>query len=187
MYKDTTHRCKKAQKLKTPFLFLAGLTLFTFLPLKPALSCVTCNFMVSAFEDDIWLDAKDDFDEKLDEEFVRVEKFILHQMWEESILPVMMLAAEQFSIIAAQQAMIIGMFIDAEIQLDSQRLLQEIQAKAHKDYHPSLGMCEFGSIMKSLAATERKGEVAAVILSQRSQDRHWGKRKQPVLMVMTLT
>lgn len=142
---------------------------------QKASACDTCYGAVSGADSDIWQESQDNFDRYLDREFKQVEEFIIEEMWEQSILPVMMLAAEQFTAVAIQQAMIIGMFIDAESQMDAQRLLQEMRAKVRKDYQPSLGMCEFGSVMKSLAVTEIRGETFASILSRRSQDRHLGK------------
>ena len=138
-------------------------------------ACDTCQGAVSGADSKIWQQSQDNFDRYLDREFKRVEAFIVQVMWEQNILPIMMLAAEQFTVVALQQAMIIGMFIDAESQMDAQRLLQELRAQVRKDYQPSLGMCEFGSLMKSLAATEIRGETFAVVLSRRSQERHLGK------------
>lgn len=137
--------------------------------------CFLCVVAVAAVDGTDWKEAENEFDAKLNEEFQDLESFIVHEMWEQSILPAMMLAAEQFTVVAMQQVMAIGMFIDAESQMDAQRLLQEIRARASKDYHPSVGMCEFGSVMKSIATTERRGEVTAVILAQRSQDRQLGQ------------
>ncbi len=161
----------------------AGLTALTialstlmYFPSHALAACIPCDTSISLVENAIWIDAEENFDDKIDEEFVRVEEFIIHEMWEQSILPIMMLATEQLTAVAMQQAMAIGMFIDAESQMNAQRLLQELRAKTHKDYQPSIGMCEFGSIMKSLAATEIRGEVNAVILSQRSLDRQLGLR-----------
>ena len=141
-----------------------------------AILCTTCLGAVQGADSRIWQEAEDQLDDRIDTEFKRVQSFIIHEMWEQSILPAMMLAAEQFTAVAMQQAMAVGMLIDAESQLDAQRLLQEIRAKTHKNYHPSIGMCEFGSLMKSVAATERRGEMTAVILSQRSLDRQLGQR-----------
>ncbi len=95
-------------------------------------------------------------------------------LWEDNILPAMMLMAEQFTVVAMQQTQIYGTFLDAKHQMETQQLLQKIRVQAHKDYHPSTGMCEFGSTVKSLAASERKAEYNAIILSQRSQDRALG-------------
>ncbi len=133
--------------------------------------CNTCNGAVSSNRGDIWGESEVNFDNRIDSEFRRVQRFITSSIWEESLLKLMMRTTEQFTAVALQQAMIIGMFIDAESQLDAQRLLQETQALAHKRYQPSLGMCEFGSVSKSLAASEIRGDTFAVILSKRALDR----------------
>ncbi len=151
-------------------VFLSGVS-----STQEAWACDSCYAAVSSADSNIWQESQDNFDRYLDREFKRVEEFIIQEMWEQSILPVMMEAATQFTAVALQQAMMIGMFIDAESQLDAQRLLQELRAKVHKDYHPSVGMCEFGSVVKSLAVTELRNEVFPIILSKRSRDRQLGK------------
>ena len=97
-------------------------------------------------------------------------------LWQQWMLPLFQQMGVQLTTVGSQQVMIIGMFMDAKMQLESQRLLQELHANAHKDYHPSLGMCEFGTRIKSLVATERKGEANALILSERSNDRYLGNK-----------
>lgn len=143
-------------------------------PSKPALACCTCQAIINIADPFVWQEAEDDFNEKINDEFLRLERFIVHEMWEESILPAMMLAAEQFTAVAMQQVMAIGMFFDAKQQLETQQLLQVLQARAHKDYVPSVAICNYGTMIKSLAATERKSEIHAAILTQRSQDRQLG-------------
>lgn len=170
----------KKQKIKNIFKsFILGsssLALFTGLALYPqdANACCYCTTVVSLSDPTVWQEAEDDFDDKLDAEFKRLERFLVHQFWEQSILPVMMLAAEQFTVVAVQQAMIVGTFIDANNQMEAQLLMQEIRAKAHKDYHPSEGLCEFGSLVKSVAASERRSELTSVVLSERTLDRQLG-------------
>lgn len=108
------------------------------------------------------------------------QQFSIHRtwitdiLWEDNLLPALMMMADQMSAVAMQQTQIIGSFIDAKHQMETQRVLQTIRARAHKDYHPSAGMCEFGTSVKSLAASERKAELNAHVMSQRSQDRHLG-------------
>jgi len=94
--------------------------------------------------------------------------------WQQWMLPAFQQMGVQLTAVGTNQVMIVGMFMDAKLQLESQRLLQELHAEAHKDYHPSVGMCEFGTRMVSLAASERKGEINALILSERSTDRYLG-------------
>lgn len=107
-------------------------------------------------------------------QFVQHRDWIVNTLWANNILPAMMMMADQLSAVAMHQTAIIGTFFDAKQQLETQRTLQKIRARAHKDYHPSTGMCEFGSTVKSLAASERKSELAAHVMAQRFQDRMLG-------------
>ncbi len=66
---------------------------------------------------------------------------------------------EELSAVMVLQTEAIGMFFDANIQLDTQRKLQELHARAHKDYHPSDQMCRIGTFMRSVAHTESKSEI----------------------------
>lgn len=100
--------------------------------------------------------------------------FMDTDFWQQSVLPSLMKAGVTFSAIGSYQVSIIGMFIDAKEQMETQRLLQRMHARTHKDYQPSIGMCEFGTRVTTLASSERQGEVNVRILSQRSTDRLLG-------------
>ena len=65
---------------------------------------------------------------------------------------------EEFSAVMMQQAQILGSFFDAKFQLETQRKMQELMARAHKDYHPSEQICRLGTFVKSLAHSERQYE-----------------------------
>ena len=108
------------------------------------------------------------------EEFDAHRQWYIAILWEDNILPALMLMADQLTAVGMQQVQIIGSFMDAQNQMNAQQELQVIRAKAHKDYHPSTGMCQFGTNVKSLAASERKAELNAHVMSQRSQDRQLG-------------
>lgn len=103
----------------------------------------------------------------MDEEFVIHREWIVKEFFERHILPALMLFAEQITAMAMQQVVTIGTFLDAKHQLETQRLFQELTARAHKDYHPSEGMCVFGTNMRSLAASERNTELSAMAISRR--------------------
>ena len=79
--------------------------------------------------------------------------------------PIAMLT-EQLSAVMVQQTEIIGMFFDASIQMETQRKLQELQARAHKDYHPSEQMCRIGSYVRSIAHSESKAELEKEVLNK---------------------
>ena len=158
--------------------FLIGsitLSVAVILP-REAKACMPCTVALMLVDDALlWDKTEDVLDEYINDEFMELEDYILSMIWMETVLPAMMLSTEQLSAVAMQQALAIGMFLDAEIQMGSQRLLQEIQAQTHKDYQPSIGMCEFGSLSKGLANADLHGDVYAVIFSERSQDRQLGK------------
>lgn len=146
-----------------------------FYPAKRAEACGTCQSLLNSLDSSIWEDAENELEDHVDNWFLRVERFIVGTMWGNNILPTLMLSAEQFTAIALQQAMIIGTFIDATNQMETQQLLQELRAQAHKEYHPSEGLCTFGSVVKSIAASERRGEITSLVLSHRSLDRQLGQ------------
>jgi len=98
----------------------------------------------------------------------------MNDFWDNTIVVKLQQMADQLSATTLYQTFAVGKFFDASIQLDTQRSLQSIKAGIHKNYHPSTGMCQFGSIAKSLAASERKGELNALTLRKRSQDRSLG-------------
>ena len=108
------------------------------------------------------------------QEFQAQRIWLISIFWEDNLLPALMLMSEQLTAVAMKQVEIIGGFMDAKHQMETQQVLQTLRADAHKDYQPSTGMCEFGSSVKSLAASERLGEINALVLSQRSQDRALG-------------
>lgn len=70
-----------------------------------------------------------------------------------------------------QQVQIIGTFFDAKHQLETQRLMQEKAAQAHKDYQPSTQMCEIGTFVRNLADTEKRADLTATALNRALLDR----------------
>ncbi len=108
-------------------------------------------------------------------EFFAHRIFMVNIMWEDNILPAMMLLADELSAVVMQQTMSVGMFFDAKYQMESVRKFQTIRAQIHKDFHPSSGMCKIGTNIKSLAASDRKSELTAYVLNRRLQDRQTGK------------
>ena len=110
----------------------------------------------------------------ISEEFDDWELFLIQVFFMEHFLPAMMLMTQQLTSVAYQQMEILGAFFDAKHQLETQQLFETLKAEAHKDYHPSTGMCVFGTISRSLAASERRAESVSFILSQRAQDRGTG-------------
>lgn len=78
---------------------------------------------------------------------------------------------QQFKSVAMLQSLAFGSFLDAKHQMETQQILQTIRANTHKNYQTSVGVCEFGSSVKTLAASEEKSYTNARILSNIAQKR----------------
>lgn len=72
---------------------------------------------------------------------------------------------EQFTVTMMHQVKIVGAFLDAKHQLETQRLLRDMEAQSHARYHPSTEMCTIGTNMRSIAMSEHKGKVNATIMN----------------------
>jgi len=105
------------------------------------------------------------------DKFIEHREWLIKTVWEAHMLPAMMLMTEQMTSTAVQQAMMIGTLFDAKHQLESQRMLQTLEAEAHAAYHPSEGMCQFGTMTRSLAKTERKKDISQFALAARFSQR----------------
>lgn len=152
-------------------------TIGTFWP-GQAKACCSCRKETQRALDDGWYNERGATVKTMvsyfEGEFTGHKQFIVGLMWEDNILPAMMLMTEQLSAVAMQQMQIIGTFFDAKLQMEAQQLFQVEQAKIRKAYQPSQGLCEFGTSVKSLVASDRRSEINAIALSQRAQDRDLG-------------
>lgn len=90
------------------------------------------------------------------------------------ILPAWMLMSRQLTSVAYAQMEIIGAFLDAKHQLESQRIFRHLAAKAHKQYQPSHGMCVMGTNTRSLANAEHRARLASFVIGQRALQRQLG-------------
>lgn len=91
------------------------------------------------------------------------------------ILPSMMMMTHQLTAVAMQQVFAMVPYFDAWTQMESQRLIQQLQAQAHKDYHPSEGICEFATIVRSLANSDRNRQFNTSAFSQYMLERQAGQ------------
>jgi hypothetical protein len=70
-----------------------------------------------------------------------------------------------------QQMEIIGTFFDAKHHLETQRLMQQKYAEAHKDYQPSVQMCEIGTFVRNLADSEQRAKLTQTAIARAALDR----------------
>ena len=116
-----------------------------------------------------------DIKEHIDKEFDEHREWLVTTFFEEKVKPALQAFTQQMDAIAMQQALTIGTFFDAKQQLETQRLYQELQVEAHKDYQPSKDFCTFGTNVRSLASSERNGQVTTLAMNSRQMARHLGR------------
>jgi hypothetical protein len=93
-------------------------------------------------------------------EFIKHRNWFIDELFTKHVIPAMGMMSSQLTVIAIKQTQMIGGFFDAKHQLETQRLFQQLMAEAHKDYQPSEGLCEIGTNVRSLAASEKKSNLA---------------------------
>jgi hypothetical protein len=164
---------------KSMFRFLVlliGISLCqtVFIPVAHA-QCCNCPRTVDKKSTSEWKSTTARLQNHVRSELTGQRVWLVSVFWEDNILPALMLMSDQLTTTAMQQVQIFGSFMDASNQMETQQTFRRLRAQAQKDYQPSEGVCELGSAVKSLAASERKGEFAAHAISQRQQDRALGQ------------
>lgn len=112
--------------------------------------------------------------DELEYDIEEFEEWLIEVMFKTQFLPAMADMATQMSSVAMQYTQAIGMFLDAQNQMDTQRVFRELQFEAHRDYMPSQDFCQFGTNVRSLAATENIARFNTLALSQMSFARQLG-------------
>lgn len=135
--------------------------------------CACCPLRTQCGNDCACTDAKqtEQTITHITDEFIKHREWLVTVLWNNHVLPSMMLMAEQLTAVAMQQMLGVGMILDAKHQLETQRLFQNLHAEAHKDYSVSEGMCQFGTSMKSLAASDRNADFTQSVIASRGLQR----------------
>lgn len=138
-------------------------------------SCATndCNRAVNAirnYHQQLQQNTRDEWDDDLD----AYQDWLTEDLYEGQVGPAMQSMASQMASVAMYYVQAIGMFLDAQNQMDTQRLFRELQYEAHQDYVPSDDFCWFGSNVKSLAGSQNKSRFNSLSLSQVSLTRQTG-------------
>lgn len=94
------------------------------------------------------------------------ERWMIDDLFNGQIGPAMAAMTTQMHAVTMYYTQAIGMFLDAQIQMDTQRLFRKLQLDAHIDYRPSEDFCWFGSNVKSLAGSQNKSRYSALSMSQ---------------------
>lgn len=119
-------------------------------------------------------DIRDSVKERFNDDLQEFERWMIEVFVYQEVAPAMGMMAEQMAVLAMYYAQMIGAFLDAQTQLDTQRLMRKLTFEAHNDYRISQGMCTFGTNVKSLAATDLKMRYNAAALSRMAMAKQLG-------------
>lgn len=98
-------------------------------------------------------------------------EYLIKYLFGKHIMPAVQELGKQIVMANTQQAVMIGGFMDAQHQLETQRLLQEDTASIHKRYQPAPELCSFGTLSRPLADNASRAEMTSFALAQASQTR----------------
>ncbi|MCB1533006.1 MAG: hypothetical protein KDJ35_09080, partial [Alphaproteobacteria bacterium] len=111
-------------------------------------------------------------------QFNHYRNWFVGTFFDQYVLRDFLLLSQQMSAIGMQQAMIVGTFFDGQTQLETQRLFNQLENEAHRDYLPTQDFCMFGTNVRSLAATEAQSRYYSLAMDARSMARHMGSANQ---------
>ena len=103
------------------------------------------------------------------------KNWLQNTWWNNNVLKGLQSLALDVTGAIALEGQMIGGFMDGQNHLYAQRALQELAAKSMKNYTPSESVCQFGTLTKSLAASQGRARNNQLVLSERSQARQLGK------------
>ena len=151
------------------------------MPVAPARAdCAgcSCNHALHDETRQIQRDSAQDVRNWVDEQFLAWRQdYLIRFFFEQNVAAALMEMAEQLQTTGMVQMMAIGSMFDAQEQLDTQQLLQQLTARAHKDYQPSVEMCTLGSSSRSIGAAYRTGVLATHVMARRMMDRDLGSNQ----------
>jgi hypothetical protein len=115
------------------------------------------------------------YQQALEIEFSTHEAWMSNEWWSGYVEPGLERLTDEIRNALSLEVAAIGTFFDAQNEMGAMRALQEITATTMKNYAVSDTICEFGTLSRSLAASQAKGKNNQLVLSERSQNRQLGQ------------
>lgn len=113
------------------------------------------------------------------DEFSKQREWQTNEFFKNKFLPALKKYSKQLVVMGKQQMQIAGSLMDADEQMETQRLFQTMQAEAHKNFQPSEDLCYFGTNVRSMASSEQRSRANAAALSGQSLSRQMGTSGTP--------
>lgn len=113
--------------------------------------------------------------QQITQEMNKFKQWMSGEWWNQNVKPAMQSYTDDSRNVFITEALAIGAFLDGENMLGSLRTMQELNAESMKNYQVSDAICKFGTLSRSLAASESKAKATRSVLAQRLQARQIGR------------
>ena len=144
-------------------------------------SCFVCSLIDTAIAMLLWEAVQEGIGSPLIEDVIErhlnsEENWIVEDFFEDFWVKGLVELTHFLSAFGMYQVEMVGTLFDAKNYLETKRLFFELQAEAHRDYHPSDDFCWFGTGTRSLAASDARASLNMLAMSERSVDRQLSNR-----------
>lgn len=160
--RTVSHKNGWVRGLRQTFCLLLAVAALTPLTSRPASACGACLDCIT------WQNA-------VSSAISIHQTWFQNTFWANNFLPGMRRFTDQFTQTMMLHARMVGGFIDGQNFVRSQLAMQEMAAEAVNTYTPSESVCQFGTLSRSLAATQAKSRQVQLLMAERSQARELGK------------
>lgn len=116
------------------------------------------------------------YENALKQEFQVHENWMNNEWWSQNLEPALKKFANEYNNVMWLDTVTFGGFLDGQNSVASTRALQESIADTLKNYTPSDQICKFGTLSRSLAASESKGKANQLVMAKRSINRQLGEK-----------
>jgi hypothetical protein len=114
------------------------------------------------------------YEQALKTQFNTHQNWMTNSWWNGNVEPAMKKLADEFRKAVVLETLTFGSYLDGQNLMGAQRALQESTVNTLKNYTPSDTICKFGTLSRSLALSESKGNANQLVLSKRSLNRQMG-------------
>lgn len=144
-------------------------------PRKAEAACFCCcSQMARSIMDSVRQEINTQHDstvKHISDEFVQHERWLVETYLQAYWGKAMMMMTEQMTTVSMYQMQILGSFLDAKHQIETQRLFSELSAQAMKDYTPSDSLCTIGSAARSMGQADFNGTLTRNLMQKWSRNR----------------
>ncbi len=101
---------------------------------------------------------------------------IIGELWTKNVKPALQSMSAQVSGAMYQSTGMIGSMMDGQAAVQTQLSMQTLEAEAYRDYTPGENLCRFGTLARSLSASDLQAEATLAHLAKIAEDRLVNKK-----------